>query len=131
MTSPETTISSDSSSQRILDFGDRSVYIDADPGESSSNSIWLRIGRIESDQSQQARLTASQAQSLAYALLIHAEDLQDRQKRRRIVSPDVATMDPHDDISMAPFERGPIARRFATLSEFPISRVRRYRSHEG
>jgi hypothetical protein len=129
MASPETP-SSDLSSQRILDFGDHSIYIDADPGETSSNSVWLRIGRIESEQSQQARLTASQARSLAYALLVHAEDLEDRQKRRE-VAVDAAAINPQDDISVAPFERGAVARRFATLSEFPISRVRRYRSHEG
>src|SRR5581483_3601349 len=104
MASPEFSSGSDLSSQRILDFGEHSIYIDADPGESSSNSVWLRIGRIESEQSQQARLTASQARSLAYALLVHAEDLEDRQKRRGDAAPGAVVMNPQDDISMAPFE---------------------------
>ena len=112
-------------SQRILDFGDNSIFIDADPGEPSSNSIWLRIGRIETDESQQARLTATQARTLAYALLVHAEGLEDREKQRS-----AAPVEAEDRISSVPFERAAVARHLSMMAEFPFSR-RRYRSHEG
>ena len=45
------------SSQRVLNFGENSIFIDADSDESSSNSFWLRIGRIERNDTRHVRLT--------------------------------------------------------------------------
>ena len=70
-------------SQRILDFGENSVFIEADPDESFNNSFWLRIGPIEQAENRLVRLTTSQARTLGWALLVHADGLDDRQKERR------------------------------------------------
>ena len=71
-----------SNTQRILDFGDNSVFIEADPEERISSSFWLRIGRTEQAQGRPLRLTVPQARILGWALLVHADGVDERQKER-------------------------------------------------
>ena len=70
-------------SQNILDMGDNSVFIDADMAESTSKSLWLRIGQMSKNDARLVRLNARQARTLGFALLIHADALDDRLKTAR------------------------------------------------
>ncbi len=65
-------------SQHVLDLGDNSVFIDSDVDELKSESLWLRVGQLAMSDSRIVRLTPKQARTLGFALMIHADLLEER-----------------------------------------------------
>ena len=65
-------------SQHVLDLGDNSVFIDADTDELMSESLWLRVGLLAMSDTRLVRLNPKQARTLGFALMIHADLLEER-----------------------------------------------------
>jgi hypothetical protein len=73
-------------SQHVLDLGDNSVFIDADTEELMSESLWLRIGQLATSDTRLVRLSPKQARTLGFALMIHADLLEERLNAAKPVS---------------------------------------------
>ena len=73
-------------SQHVLDLGDNSVFIDADTEELMSESLWLRVGLLAMSDTRLVRLNPKQARTLGFALMIHADLLEERVNAAKSVS---------------------------------------------